>query len=150
MSDIVEYTGQPQNPNKPGEPSRWKRFLEYCVPWLSSKWEMADKFTNARLEEAEINNALKREELEKRRQETAILAVEKAKKKLELIEQSLKVEKEIQKYQESESKDINVQVVEELEQNLLNNLQKLRLQGGGVLKVELRRNKVEHDDSENQ
>ena len=141
MSDLVEYTGQPNNPNLPEEPTKWRRFLDYFIPWVGKKWDRANEFADSRLEQAKIENELKKQELEKIKQEAEKLALEKEREKLKYIKEKIEVEREIQKHQQSDIIDIEAKIIEELKQELEDKIKLLRLNGGDLLKVASTKNK---------
>lgn len=45
---IVQYRGIPNEPNAPGEKGRWRRFLEWAMPWLKQKWELGEAVVAAK------------------------------------------------------------------------------------------------------
>jgi hypothetical protein len=44
----AEYRGVPDTPTVPGESSRWRKFLEWAMPWLKHKWDLGDRVISAR------------------------------------------------------------------------------------------------------
>jgi hypothetical protein len=50
---IQEYKGQPNEPSKPAEPTRWQRFLAWFIPEVREKVLLADELAE-RYAEAEV------------------------------------------------------------------------------------------------
>jgi hypothetical protein len=46
---LTEFRGVPNVPHGPGEKGRWRRFLEWAMPWLKQKWEMGEAVLAARV-----------------------------------------------------------------------------------------------------
>jgi hypothetical protein len=45
---IVHYRGIPNEPNAAGEKGKWRRFLEWAMPWLRQKWELGEAVVAAK------------------------------------------------------------------------------------------------------
>lgn len=48
-SALAKYRGVPNEPERPEEKNRWRRFLEAALPWLKMKWGMAEAVADAKV-----------------------------------------------------------------------------------------------------
>jgi hypothetical protein len=46
---VAMYSGVPNESHSAAEKGRWRRFLEWAMPWLKQKWEMGEEVLAARL-----------------------------------------------------------------------------------------------------
>jgi hypothetical protein len=46
---LTSYRGIPNRPEAEGERSRWRRFLEWALPWLKHKWALGEALMEAKV-----------------------------------------------------------------------------------------------------
>ncbi len=138
MSNIVEYSGLPKEPNEKEELTRWQKFLIFFLPWAEKKIKGLDALAEAKIHAAILLNQQTQANIDKMQAETALITADADKKKWEAITERMKAEKMIQSFQEGKATDIKAQIIEEKEQDALDKIQKLSLLGGRILQVSVK------------
>lgn len=140
---IVKYGARPRKPQKDGEPSKFRDFVMWLLPWVKEKGYRADKAANARLErEIEETEKIKAERLKLEAEtrkihiETTSLAIEKEIELRKEFNTLMKEESEIRRYQKGASKNVRGEIilekVEELDKRREDLIKLLHLYGGEI------------------
>lgn len=71
---INQYLGVPNEPDAQGEKGRWRRFLEWAMPWLKQKWGLGEAVVAAKAAQEVAKARLMMAEARKAELETLALA----------------------------------------------------------------------------